>query len=947
MRFFKSTCPVRSRILYAILALISIVVSGCRQSQTYKIGVSQCSEDDWRQKMNGEMLREVMYHPEVELEIRSADDSNEKQAADLRYFAENKFDVIIVSPNESQTMTPEIDKLMAQGIPVVVFDREVTNDNYTAFRGADNDSIGFLAARYARHLTGDKGKVVEIYGLPGSSPADDRHKGFMRGLVLSPDMSLAATGIGNWQEKYARRAADSLLRLHPDAALVYAHNDRMAITAREVADSLGLHPFVIGIDAAPHIGIRAVADGKIDATFLYPTEGQELIRTALAIAKGEPFERTVLKPAMQAVDKTNADILLLQTNALEEETTKVKDLKSEVDKYWESHNAQRAYLIATGVLLILALVLMTVLVRLYWLRKRQQEVLLEKNHELEEQRDREKELNARLNEATQSKLMFFTNVSHDLKTPLTLISGPVEELSKVGNLTPQQLTLAKIANKNVKILKRLINQILDFRKYENNRQTLDLTEADLAKLLEEWTASFEGIARRRHIKLRFEAAEDAPEHVAIDVEKIERVFFNVLSNAFKYTPDNGIIVVACHFTATECQFSVSDNGKGIAPEDLPNIFMRFFQVDKVHPNGSGIGLSLAKAFVELHGGSIEAKSRPGVGSRFTITLPVRHVADTAAEVTSVITESDVNDELGTAESFDSVMIAAKENDPEGEAKPLLLVIDDNQDMLMMVSNLLGDQYRVITAPNGAEGVRMAAKYVPDLVLCDVMMPQMDGMECLRRIKSEITTSHIPVLMLTACTLDEQRVQAYESGADGYVSKPFNGELLAAKCTSLIANRKRIHISMHSDQFAIEKGQNAVADSAPADAVAPSAPAKEKAPAPAAPKPGDPDNEFYRKFIGLLNNRLGDSDINVDILAAEMGLGRSQFYRKIKALTNYSPVELIRNIRLKEARVQLLTTEKTVSEIAYATGFSTPAYFTKCYREAYGETPSETRAGITK
>lgn len=220
---------------------------------------------------------------------------------------------------------------------------------------------------------------------------------------------------------------------------------------------------------------------------------------------------------------------------------------------------------------------------------------------------------------------------------------------------------------------------------------------------------------------------------------------------------------------------------------------------------------------------------------------------------------------------------------------------------------------------------MAARYVPDLIICDVMMPVMDGLECCRRIKEEISTSHIPVLMLTACSMDEQRAQGYDSGADGYLSKPFNSAVLRARCASLIANRKRIKELWHSSPLA--KASNDVTG----------------APSSARPLPaGDIDNEFYNRFLDIFKEEMGNSDLNVDTLASRMGLERSQFYRKIKSLTNYAPVELIRRLRLQRGRTLLTTTDKTISEIAYETGFSTPAYFTKCYRDAYGETPTEVR-----
>ncbi len=1075
----EPTMRLRNFLIIAAAAFMAMLLPSCGSEKKYRIGVSQCSVDDWRAKMNEEMLREAMLHDDAEVVIRSADDSNEKQIADIRWFADNGFDIIIAAPNEAEPVTPVIDEVMSRGIPVIVFDRNVTGDNYTAFRGADNHGTGLHAARYMLSHVGPDAKVLEITGNLGSTPAQDRRNGFMQGIAGSPGVKVVASASGLWDYDHAYATADSLLSIYPDVNVIYAHNDRMAIAAADAAARHGVDPYIIGIDAAPEIGMKAVADGKIDATFIYPTEGDALIRTALDILEHRPFERVERVPVASAVDRSNADILILQNKSLQAETSKIKTLKSKVDAYWEKHSIQTTFLYVTLGILLLLFVFMFLFLRAYWQKQRQQRLLVEQNHELQRQRDREVqlnqalqvekdkqielnqklkvekdkqvdlnqklqvekdkqielnqklkvekdkqvelnqklkvekdkqvELNQELQEATQSKLMFFTNVSHDLRTPLTLIAEPVRRLMGAPNLTPQQTSLISIADRNLRILHRLINQILDFRKYENGKSTLHLTEAPIITLLSDWTEAFRAVARIRHIRLTLQpptpapappspesglpastSPESSPESfssgeraqldlsIAIDIDKIERVFFNLLSNAFKHTPDNGSITVTTLLAPDSLTISVADTGCGIPAEDLPNIFGRFFQVDKVHPNGSGIGLSVAKAFVELHGGTIAATSEPGHGSTFTVTLPLRHIAalpDPAAA--STITPADVTAELTPTElpstpplsptppsalsspsataspAFPSSSptqdpgrawpagcgattvahcVPAPEA-PDPTDLPLLLAIDDNADILALLTSLLDSDYRIITAADGAEGIRKAAKYIPDLIICDVMMPVMDGLECCRRIKGEVSTSHIPVLMLTACSMDEQRVSGYESGADGYLSKPFSTEVLRARCASLIANRRRIKAiwtasPSSSSPKSGSSGENLQVFTSPPTSLS------------------RIDSDFYNRFLSIFRERIGDPDINVDALAAEMGLGRSQFYRKIKALTNYSPVELIRLLRLREARHLLLTTERTISEIAYSTGFSTPAYFTRCYREEYAETPTATRQSLT-
>lgn len=915
-------------ILIAISSLfcLCLVCLSCRQQKTYKIGVSQCSRDDWRKKMNEEIEREILMHPDVEVEIRSADDSNEKQISDIKYFANNGFDILIVAPNEADAITPAITEVYKKGIPVVVFDRNVNGHNYTAYQGADNNAIGKAAAKYAVNLMRGKGKIVELYGLKGSTPAIGRHNGFADEIALNPGMELIAVDYANWNYDEAYSGADSIFRCHPDVGLVYAHNDRMAIAASDASRKLGLHPYIIGVDAAPEIGIKAVRDSVIDATFLYPTEGHRLIRTALSILKGEPYDSVAQLPVSSPVDLSNADILLLQNESLQEETSKMKSLKNEVDAYWERHSAQTVILYICIALAALSCIVIFIILKAYWQRKKYQEVLLRKNELLAEQHERQKALNEQLNVATQSKLVFFTNVSHDLRTPLTLIAEPVSQLLKSDNLTESQRTLMQLADKNIRILRRLINQILDFRKYENGKLSMSLSEVDFAPLAKEWVAAFRSVAKKHDIKLDINIPEDQDFHIAIDVEKMERICYNLLSNALKYTPANGNVSFSCECDGITLCFSVSDTGSGISESDRNHIFDRFFQVDKVRPKGSGIGLSLVKAFVELHGGSITLESEQGKGSVFRVRIPVRHcmecdMSESDKEIKPFIGKDDVEAELGIVDDSE---IEFADN------RPLILVIDDNNDILVLLRTVLGSEYNVITASDAKKGLQLAARYTPDAILCDVMMPGMDGMECCKQIKGEMSTSHIPVLMLTACSDDEQRVAGYDSGADGYLSKPFDSGVLRSRIASLIANRRIVKGMMESANMRSEGDLN--------KPVVTKETYRPKGNA-------EVENEFYSRFVSLVETEMGNPDLNVDQLASEMGLGRSQFYRKIKALTNYSPVELLRNMRIKRARHLLTTTDKSISEIGYEVGFSTPAYFSKCYREAYGETPSEIRTRL--
>lgn len=400
-----------------------------------------------------------------------------------------------------------------------------------------------------------------------------------------------------------------------------------------------------------------------------------------------------------------------------------------------------------------------------------------------------------------------------------------------------------------------------------------------------------------------------------DVEKLERIYFNLLSNAFKFTPENGKVTVRLSTLIKEdnrwIRFTVSNTGSMISAEHIRNIFDRFYKID-MHHAGSGIGLALVKAFVELHGGTISVESDEKQGTVFTVDLPVRtcdtHTVEdlltSSASFASSVSESfSLNDALPIGEEEEP----GKSYDP---SKTSVLIIDDNADIRSYVHGLLHTDYTVIEAADGSEGIRKAMKYVPDLIISDVMMPGIDGIECCRRLKSELQTCHIPVILLTACSLDEQRIQGYDGGADSYISKPFSSQLLLARVRNLIDSHRRLK------QF-FGDGQTL---------------AKEDV--------CDMDKDFVEKFKALIDAKMGDSNLNVEDLGKDMGLSRVQLYRKIKSLTNYSPNELLRIARLKKAASLLASSDMTVSEIGYEVGFSSPSYFTKCYKEQFGESPTD-------
>ena len=607
----------------------------------------------------------------------------------------------------------------------------------------------------------------------------------------------------------------------------------------------------------------------------------------------------------------------LQTAHIADLDEKIETLNGRISGYLSRYANQQVVLY--GSLFVLLLVAGLLLVVYKALRtknrlnselSRQKAQLEEQRDTLSEQRDQLVQLSHQLEEATHAKLVFFTNISHDFRTPLTLVADPVEQLLADKTLSGDQHRLLLLVQRNVNILLRLVNQILDFRKYENGKMEYTPVPVDLLQCLENWNESFQAAARKKHIRFSFDHMPDTNYRTQADVEKLERIYFNLLSNAFKFTPENGKVTVRLFALEKEgrpfFRFTVANTGSLISAEHIRSIFDRFYKID-MHHAGSGIGLALVKAFVEMHGGTIQVESDEKQGTMFTVDLP-SCCCTSSPDISSMDMSS-----MGTSGHESPVELLEGEEEEErnyDSSRMSVLVIDDNADIRSYIHGLLSAEYSVIEAANGSEGIRKAMKYVPDLIISDVMMPGIDGIECCRRLKSELQTCHIPVILLTACSLDEQRIQGYDGGADSYISKPFSSQLLLARIHNLIDSHQRLK------QFFGDRQTLAKEDIC------------------------DLDKDFVEKFKALIEEKMGDSELNVEDLGREMGLSRVQLYRKIKSLTNYAPNELLRMSRLKRAASLLASSGMTVAEIAYEVGFTSPSYFTKCYKEQFGESPTE-------
>lgn len=899
----------------ALMAALALLASCTGGKKRYVIGVSQCSEDVWREKLNQELRVAALYYNNIDLDIASANDDVRLQTEQINRFVDKGVDLLIVAPGQV-SISPAIDRAYEKGIPVIIFDRRTRSNKYTVYIGADNREIGASMGEYLAGALPKGGRVVELCGLSSSSPAIERAEGFDSVVAVRPSIDIVAKLHADWTEQGGFRVMDSLLRSpHPDFDCLFAHNDRMAMGARRAAQQHGLDLRRIrfcGIDAMPQkgAGLELVKDGTLFASYIYPTRGDEVMRLAMNILEGKSYQReNRLSSAL--VTRDNARVLLMQNDETMRQQDHLATLRSRIDKAADDFNTQRGYLLVLLFFVVLLVVACGLAVRAYVAKARI-------NRQLNASMDQQRQMTEEMERMTQTQLQFFTNVSHELRTPLTLIAGPTDQLLEDDTVQGAHRMMLEMVRRNTRILIQLVGEILDFRKVQNNKAHLHLNRFALQRELATWANDFQAVAARRKITIDVDASEVRQDAVIIaDRDKLEHIYFNLMSNALKYTPEGGRITTALSYDGKQYVLSVSDTGKGIEEEALPHLFDRFFQA-RGAVGGTGIGLSLVKAYVDLHHGDIRVESNEGEGTRFFISLPAAQpgydpAKDREARPVAereLVDDSYVPEDINAKEAADRIT-NAEDFDAD---RPLVLIIDDNNGMRAYLRSILKDRYNVSEAADGSQGLEKARHEVPKLIVCDVMMPVMDGLEFTRQLKEDIATSHIPVVLLTARSLPEQREKGYETGADSYLTKPFSGQVLLSRIDNLLRSRTLLRSLFSGDKAEAAEEERLCSQ----------------------------DKTFVTRLREIIQQHLADSDFSVERLGEEIGLSRVQLYRKVKVLTGKTPVELLRKARLMKARTMVTTTDRSIAEIAYATGFTSPSYFNKCFKDEFGVSPGGMR-----
>lgn len=724
--------------LFFLPLVMFLLTTGCTPpaSYKYKIGVSQCVGGKWRDKVNNEMLSsQHLYDTDVKVCITNADNNTNRQRQQIDSLIDAGVDLLVIAPNEYKPLSSCVERAKKRGIPVILFERKTSSQNYTAYIGGDNVEAGRAMGSYAARLchdsihVGRRPVVLEITGQLVTSPDRERYEGFSTAIKQHPELDFQHIKT-NWtfEDSYAT-TKKWLLEGNP-LDVVFCHSDLASFGAYKAAKELGKEKsiYFLGIDALPNEGIEAIQQGKLAASYIYPTHGEEIIALALKILEHKPYKReNIIKSVV--VTPQNVDEIAVNANAMMRQNEYLITIQNKLEDYLGLYHVQRTILFVSVCVALVLLIAVLLVWRAIVITRR---------------------ANRRIKELGKEQNRFYTSASHQLRTPLTLINGPLQQLSESKTLSVGDHELLDIVQRNAEQLLHLVTDVLQFQK-------------ETQKMVKE------------------------PQ-----------------------------------------------------PDDAHTISRRSVQ-DGQHD----------------------------------------------------IVVRDQSDELAT-----------------------VLIVDDNDDMRRYLRTLLLNRYYVLEASDGQSGWKLARESVPDLIISDVMMPVMDGLTFCGKIKTEPLTSHIPVILLTARSTEQQQAEGLSQGADAYLTKPFSTEVLLAHIASLLANRQKLKKVFSAEKQQTNENQE-----------------QEE-------KLSTPDKMFMDTLRQAILRNMSNTKLKMDDLGADMGISRVQLYRKVKAMTGMSPVELLKEMRLKRAMKLLKATDKTVAEVAYEVGFGTPGYFSSCFKKQYGKYPTD-------
>lgn len=909
-----------------IAIFVLILLSGCQGSQkkaTYTIAFSQCiGSDAWRETMYREMQRELSFHDNVEFIYLDAMGDSQIQIEQLRGLLKRDIDLLIISPNEAEPLTPIVDEFFQNRIPVVVTDRKTSSGLYNAYVGADNFDIGHLAGVYLGQKLKGKGKVVEITGLPGTSASIERQQGFESALQSFPAIEVIGSLNGEWLIDVAQSRVSENPTLVLEADAVFAFNDQMALGAHQAVEirQIGKDIKIIGVDAltGENNGLDQVSKGIFEASMLYPTGGKEAVRTAVAILNNEPYQRETILRTM-AIDSSNVQLMKMQADRVISQQLDIDKQQELLLEQQAIYRDQQTILNILVVSLVLAVIFSGIsfyLLKANWEKNKRLE---EQNRAITDQQNELIKLNSQLNEATDAKINFFTNISHEFKTPLTLILSPVEDMIADKWVTGDVKDQLQLVRKNSLRLMKLVTQLIDLRRAGYEGMRIQAFPQPIAPFIAQIVHSFKPIIRHKKMNVHF-LGDTMPDRVWFDSNLMEKVIYNLLSNALKFTSDKGEISIRVgkDMDKQEMVVQIADSGRGIKSNHIGHIFDPFYR-GECSSEGSGLGLGLVKEIIELHHGQIEVHSKENEGTRFTIRIPLgdAHLSDDEKADDTQAIDSLIHIDRHMID-FDQSVSAQVDKESEIRKQHSVFVIDDNEDILYFLSQKLQDVYTIYRATRVDQAMDIIFTKLPDVIISDLVMPEKSGIDLLRLVKNDPRTSHIPIVLLTAHQNATQKTEGIEALADMYITKPFNMEHLKAVIKSLITNRKRLqqkYISQPEEFLQVWSGE--VSES---------------------------DRRFLNDLSALVELNLGNRGFGVDDLCRPLGVSRIQLYRKLKSLLDCSVNDYIVTRRLKQAK-HLLLQDRSVNEVADETGFASSTYFATAFKKKYGVSPSTFKSNL--
>ncbi len=897
--------------LFLLIGLLMASSCGRKGDDTrYKV-IFSYTGSVWYQKAAKEFAQETYIHQEIDLRLMSSATPSD-QVADLMALRPDDADLVIIVPL-GEEFIQAVEYLHGLGVSVILYDHKVDTDKYSAFVTVDNYLIGQQIGDYTKLQLEKGGNILLIRGFPFLETDQHRYEGFY-----------ASMGEGDAPQKY-KVIAELEGRQNPERTLqgvvdilqglprctrvdaVVAFSDNMAAMARKAFDSLRFQrplPMFVGVNAlsGPDGGIEMVDTGVLSATFFYPFGGHELMELVLKILHGEPYEKDVsLKTTY--VDKSNVKVVKLQTEQLEKQRALLEELNRILSDSLARYADQKTIILLGALVLALILIIFGILMALYRVSIRSQKRLNQHNQDL-------RSLAQELEEANKAKLQFFTNISHEFKTPLSLIVNPLDNLLEAKDLPAEERASLQMMQRNAGRLQALINEILDFQQYEAGKLKTHPEPVDLDAFLRETNALFSDIIRTKQVKFSYEAAP-ASYKMLLDKGMVEKIYFNLLSNAFKFVKEAGEIRIRMRPSLLDgrrmVEVSVFNSDSFITAGKLTEIFQRFYKIDSTdNTPGTGIGLALAAALSDAMEGDIKAASEEGIGTTFTFHLPFKAtelpVGDSGVSGPSSYARTKLW-QMSPAEMDYSML-----DETDDGLRPRVLVIDDNADMRQYLKGVLKKDYFVYLAEDGREGIQRAVQILPQIIICDILMPGIDGYGVCKTLKQDARTSAIPVILLSACSMDEQVAEGFESGADAYIRKPFSAHILKVRIQKLIEKADTIRKSTGNGWL--------LGNDRPISST---------------------QEAFLNKIKKYIEQHLTE-EISIPDLVKDTCVSKSKFYRDLREITDYSPIDMINLIRIRRAQNLILSGGRNISQAALETGFSSTAYFSRVFLKYYKETP---------